>query len=69
MNTDEDNQVVLSTFANELEAAAAVTTLQALGVEALVMGGYISRLSRRGARRRPRRRPVSRSRSGARSAR
>jgi hypothetical protein len=40
MSTDEDNQVVLSTFANELEAAAAVTTLQALGVEALVMGGY-----------------------------
>ena len=40
MNTDQDNPVALGSFANELEAAAAVTALQALGVEAHVMGGY-----------------------------
>jgi len=40
MNSDQDNQAVLDSFANELEAAAAVTALHALGVEAFVMGGY-----------------------------
>lgn len=40
MNTDQDNPVALGSFANELEAAAAVTALEALGVDAYVTGGY-----------------------------
>ena len=42
MTTDPDSPVVLDSFSNELEAAAAVTALETLGVEAYAMGGYIA---------------------------